>query len=279
MSAARTMDPPHQEPDHASHREPRAARVKAKAGYRPEVQGLRALAVLMVVTYHVWLGRVSGGVDIFLLISAFLLTLSFVRKVESGKPLRLLSHWLHLFKRLIPAAVVVILGVLAGTWLVIPQSRWPDVLNEAWASLLYRQNWLLAETAVDYYAQDHAGASPLQHFWSLSIQGQVFILWPLIFAGAALVWRILQRRRNVSYRLVLIVAFGGIFIASLIFSVDQTATNQAYAYFDTRTRLWEFALGSLLALSLPYLKPGKAFRVVLGWAGLVGMPPRWCLPC
>lgn len=265
------MDPPHQEPDHESTREPRAARVKAKAGYRPEVQGLRALAVLMVVTYHVWLGRVSGGVDIFLLISAFLLTLSFVRKVESGKPLRLISHWLHLFKRLIPAAVVVILGVLAGTWLVIPQSRWPDVLNEAWASLLYRQNWLLAETAVDYYAQDHAGASPLQHFWSLSIQGQVFILWPLIFAGAALAWRILQRRRNVSYRLVLMVAFGGIFIASLIFSVDQTATNQAYAYFDTRTRLWEFALGSLLALSLPYLKPGKALRVVLGWAGLAAM--------
>lgn len=268
------MEPPHREPDHQSHqshREPRAARVKAKAGYRPEVQGLRALAVLMVVTYHVWLGRVSGGVDIFLLISAFLLTLSFVRKVEGGKPLRLVSHWLHLFKRLIPAAVVVILGVLAGTWLVIPQSRWPDVLNEAWASLLYRQNWLLAETAVDYYAQDHAGASPLQHFWSLSIQGQVFILWPLIFAGAALVWRILQRRRNVSYRLVLMVAFSGIFIASLIFSVDQTATNQAYAYFDTRTRLWEFALGSLLALSLPYLKPGKALRVVLGWAGLAAM--------
>ena len=68
----------------------------------------------MVVTYHVWLGRVSGGVDIFLLISAFLLTLSFVRKVESGSPLKLVSHWLHLFKRLLPAAVVVILGVLIG---------------------------------------------------------------------------------------------------------------------------------------------------------------------
>ena len=67
--------------------------------YRPEVQGLRALAVLMVATYHIWLGRVSGGVDVFLLISAFLLTLSFVRKVESGKPLRLIRHWLHLYQR------------------------------------------------------------------------------------------------------------------------------------------------------------------------------------
>lgn len=246
-----------------------------KKNYRPEVQGLRALAVLMVVTYHVWLGRVSGGVDIFLLISAFLLTLSFVRKVESGSPLKLISHWLHLFKRLLPAAVVVILGVLAGTWAILPQSRWPDVLDQAWASLLYRQNWLLADSAVDYYAQDHSGASPLQHFWSLSIQGQVFILWPLVFAGAALLHRVLhralRRRTAISYRLIVALAFGAIFVASLAYSVDQTATNQAYAYFDTRARLWEFALGSLLALAVPYLKPGKILRVVLGWAGIVAM--------
>ncbi|GAP55485.1 putative peptidoglycan O-acetyltransferase YrhL, partial [Arthrobacter sp. Hiyo6] len=243
----------------------------AGTGYRPEVQGLRALAVLMVVTYHVWLGRVSGGVDIFLLISAFLLTLSFMRKVESGKPLRLISHWLHLFKRLLPAAVVVILGVLVGTWAILPQSRWPDVLEQAWASLLYRQNWLLADSAVDYYAQDHSGASPLQHFWSLSIQGQVFILWPLVFAGAALLRKAVRRWTSISYRQLATLAFGAIFVASFIYSVDRTATNQAYAYFDTRARLWEFALGSLLALALPYLKPGKILRVVLGWAGVAAM--------
>ncbi|WP_091563209.1 acyltransferase family protein [Arthrobacter sp. ok362] len=247
-----------------------------KTSYRPEVQGLRALAVLMVVTYHVWLGRVSGGVDIFLLISAFLMTLSFTRKVESGAPLRLLSHWLHLLKRLLPAVVVVILGVLAGTWAILPQSRWPDVLEQAWASLLYRQNWLLADTAVDYYAQDHSGASPLQHFWSLSIQGQVFVLWPLIFAGTALLSRLLRRwtgkdQAPLRYRSLLAVAFAAIFTVSLAYSIQQTATNQAHAYFDTGARLWEFALGSLLALALPYVKPGKILRVVLGWAGLVAM--------
>ncbi|WP_045729636.1 acyltransferase family protein [Pseudarthrobacter chlorophenolicus] len=244
------------------------------ASFRPEVQGLRALAVLMVVAYHVWLGRVSGGVDIFLLISAFLLTLSFVRKAETGRPFGLLGHWLHLFKRLLPAAVVVILGVLAGTWLILPQGRWPQILDQAWASLLYRQNWLLADTAVDYYAQDHAGASPLQHFWSLSIQGQVFILWPLIFAAAAGILAALRRLpacAGLTYRGLLGVGFGAIFAVSLAYSIEQTASNQAYAYFDTRARLWEFALGSLLALALPYLKPGRALRVVLGWAGLVGM--------
>jgi peptidoglycan/LPS O-acetylase OafA/YrhL len=229
----------------------------------------------MVVTYHVWLGRVSGGVDIFLLISAFLMTLSFARKVENGRPLRLLNHWLHLLKRLLPAVVVVVLGVLAGTRLILPQSRWPDVLDQVWASLLYRQNWFLAENAVDYYAQDHSGASPLQHFWSLSIQGQVFVLWPLVFGGVALLLRLLRRRTRwgarLGYPALLAAAFGAIFVVSLVFSIEQTATNQSAAYFDTRARLWEFALGSLLALALPYLRPGKWLRVALGWTGLAAM--------
>lgn len=250
-------------------------RTTTKPGFRPEVQGLRALAVLMVAAYHIWLGRVSGGVDVFLLISAFLLTLSFTRKLENRKPLRLLQHWLHVFKRLLPAVVVVILAVLAGTWALIPQSRWPDVLTEAWASLTYRQNWQLAAFAVDYYAQQHEDASPLQHFWSLSVQGQVFILWPLIFAGAALLQPQLAKwfpeRRALGHRQLLFVAFGAVFVASLVFSIEQTYSNQAYAYFDTRARLWEFALGSLLALALPYLKPGRRLRVFLGWAGLAAM--------
>ncbi|WP_220126190.1 acyltransferase family protein [Pseudarthrobacter sp. B4EP4b] len=253
---------------------PGASTRSRKPTFRSEVQGLRALAVLMVVAYHVWLGRVSGGVDIFLLISAFLLTLSFVRKAEAGRPFGLVAHWLHLFKRLLPAAVVVILGVLAGTWLILPQSRWPQVLDQAWASLLYSQNWLLADTAVDYYAQDHAGASPLQHFWSLSIQGQVFILWPLVFAGTAGLLVLLRRIpacAGITYRGLLAVVFGTVFAWSLAYSVEQTATNQAYAYFDTRARLWEFALGSLLALALPYLKPARGLRVMLGWAGLAAM--------
>ncbi|TVU65486.1 acyltransferase [Paenarthrobacter nitroguajacolicus] len=250
-------------------------RTTTKPGFRPEVQGLRALAVLMVAAYHIWLGRVSGGVDVFLLISAFLLTLSFTRKLENRKPLRLLQHWLHVFKRLLPAVVVVLLAILAGTWALIPQSRWPDVLTEAWASLTYRQNWQLAAFAVDYYAQQHVDASPLQHFWSLSVQGQVFILWPLIFAGVALLQPRLAtwfpQRKAVGHRQLLFVAFGAVFVASLVFSIEQTYSNQAYAYFDTCARLWEFALGSLLALALPYLKPGRRLRVVLGWAGIAAM--------
>ena len=235
--------------------------------YRPEVQGLRALAVLLVVVYHVWLGRVSGGVDIFLLISAFLLTGSFVRKAEAGRALALGRYWLHLFKRLLPAVVVVLLAVLTAAAFLLPASSWPDVIGQSWSSLFYVQNWTLANNAVDYLAADHSAASPLQHFWSLSVQGQVFILWPLIFAAALPVAKLFRR----SYRSVLAVIFGAIFAASLVFSIWETNTNQAYAYFDTRTRLWEFALGSLLALALPYLRLSRRLRILLGWVGVAAM--------
>ncbi|WP_315913038.1 acyltransferase family protein [Arthrobacter sp. lap29] len=235
--------------------------------FLPEVQGLRALAVLMVVSYHVWFGRISGGVDVFLLVSAFLLTGQFTRKLESGKALELLKYWVHLFKRLLPMVVVTLLAVLGATYVFLPESRWSSIFGQAWASLFYYQNWFLASEAVDYYATDHSVASPLQHFWSLSIQGQIFILWPLVFAVAGLI----ARTFRLKIRLLLIYIFGAILASSLTFSIITTHTNQTFAYFDTRARLWEFALGSLLGLVLPYLRLGRSARILLGWLGVVAM--------
>lgn len=232
-----------------------------------EVQGLRALAVLMVVAYHVWFGRISGGVDIFLLISAFLLTGQFTRKLESGRGLELGKYWAHLFKRLLPLVVITLLLTLLGVYLLLPETQWKSMFGQTWASLFYYQNWFLAAESVDYYAADHSTASPMQHFWSLSIQGQIFILWPLIFALAALVARVAKLR----IRALLMYMFGAVFLTSLVFSIATTHSNQTFAYFDTRARLWEFALGSLLALFLPYRNFNRAVRVFLGWLGIVGM--------
>lgn len=234
---------------------------------RHDIDGLRALAVLLVVVYHIWLGRVSGGVDVFLMLSAFFLTMSFTRRLETGGGLALGRYWVRTFKRLLPASVVVLLAVLVGTFLLLPATQWPTIWQQTWASLFYVQNWQLAATAVDYYAPHGALVSPLQHFWSLSVQGQVFILWPLLFALVALVVRFTRLRP----RPVLIAVFGMIFVASLAFSIIETAQAQDLAYFDTRTRLWEFALGSLVALALPFVRmPGWA-RVVLGWGGLIAL--------
>ncbi|MBN9156313.1 acyltransferase family protein [Microbacterium sp.] len=236
-------------------------------GYRRDIDGLRAVAILLVVVYHVWVGRVSGGVDVFLMISAFFLTGSFVRRMDAGKPLAIGSFLLSRFRRLMPAASVVLAATLGACWLLLPQTAWPQLWKEGWASLGYVQNWVLAGDGVDYYAHDSALASPLQHFWSLSVQGQVFVLWPLLFLVGVPIVRWTRR----SATLVMSVLFGLVFAGSLAFSIWETADLQTFAYFDTRARLWEFAAGSLLALALPRVRLPRILRAVLGWLGLVGL--------
>ncbi len=230
--------------------------------------------------YHIWLGRVSGGVDVFLFLSAFFLTGTFVRRLESGRPLGVPRYWLHTFKRLLPPAAVTILLTLAGTAAFLPSSLWPTVMQEAVASAAYVQNALLVFLQVDYHARDAGGASPLQHFWSLSVQGQAFVVWPLLFL---LVVR--RSRRGKSVRRPLIVLMLLIGAASLTWSVISTQTQQQVAYFDTAARMWEFAAGSLLALALPVIdrltgarRPEegglprlRTVRALAGWTGIAAL--------
>lgn len=237
------------------------------ATFRVDLQGLRALAVLLVMCYHIWFSKVSGGVDIFLMLSAFFLTSSTARRMSRGERPKLITGWLHRFSRLIPQAVTVIITVIVASWIILPSSRWLELIDQSRASFLYKQNWYLANHQVDYYAFNTDSASPLQHFWSLSVQGQIFILWPAVLAFSALIWKLFFKR--FSFAWVAGAVFTLIFIGSLAFSIDITANSQQVAYFHTGARLWEFALGSLLALALPWLTtlPEKIRRVA-GWLGL-----------
>ncbi len=234
--------------------------------YRPDVDGLRAVAILLVVSYHVWFGRVSGGVDVFLMLSAFFLTRGFVRRMVGPSPVRPVAHLLGIFRRLLPAAAVTLVGVLATVWLVYPETMWRPVWEQTWASLTYTQNWLLAVDAVDYYARSQA-LSPLQHFWSMSVQGQAFVLWVALLALCQ--W--IVRRRGWSPDRVVAVVFGAVFVISFLYSVVRTETAQQAAYFDTGARLWEFAAGSLLVVALPRLRLGRLLGAVIGWGGLAGL--------
>lgn len=181
--------------------------------------------------------------------------------------LELPRFWLRRFRRLLPAAVITLVGVLIAAHVVFPPADWADIWRQTWGSLFYVQNWVLAFGEVDYYAEAGFVPSPLQHFWSLSVQGQVFILWPVI------IWvvMLLLGTRTERARLWLFTVFAVVFVASLWFSVVETATSQQFAYFDTRTRLWEFAAGSLVALALPKLHIGRVTRAILGWGGVVGI--------
>ncbi|QVQ55057.1 acyltransferase [Spiractinospora alimapuensis] len=244
--------------------DPAAARPRAQ--HRPEIEGLRAVAVILIVAYHVWLGRVSGGVDVFLLLTGFLITGSLVRTVERDGWIRFSAFWGRLLARLTPPVGVVLLGVLVATALWLPESRWRDVIADTVAAALYVENWHLATNAVDYLARDDA-VSPLQHFWSLSIQGQFYLLWPLLVTLVV----VLARWRGWSPRTAIGAALSVVLLVSLTYSVWSTAVDQTWAYFDTGARLWELALGGLLSLALPLLSLPVRPRVVLGWLGLAGL--------
>ena len=234
-------------------------------GHRPEIDGLRAIAVLLVAVHHIWLGRVSGGVDVFLMLTGFLITGSLVRAAERGR-IRYGAFLARLATRLVPTAVLVIGVTLVATRFLLPEIRWRDTIAEGVASALYHENLYLALGSVDYLARDD-GTSLFQHFWSLSIQGQFYLLWPLPI-GLALWW---ATRRGTSPRRSLVIVLGAVFTVSLAYSVHITRSDQAWAYFDTGARLWEFALGGLLALFPPHLNPAKSLRVLIGWAGLTAL--------
>ena len=241
-----------------------------RRAFRPEIQGLRAFAVLLVAAYHVWFGRVSGGVDVFLLISAFLMTTSFVDRIQRGAALgwrEVTRYWVHVFKRIVPLAVVTVVLTLLGSRLFLGADRWVPAIREAFAVLFYGENWYSIGHAVDYYASDSGAASPFRHFWSLSIQGQIFLVWPLLFCLTSLMVRRLQARA----RRILALMFLAIFLGSLAYSVHQTAVDQSGAYFNTWARLWEFALGSLLAIVCTRITVRGSLAAVLSWTGLVAI--------
>ncbi|RSM53192.1 acyltransferase [Amycolatopsis sp. WAC 01376] len=233
--------------------------------FRPEIQGLRALACVLVVVYHVWLGRISGGVDAFFLISGFLVTGQLYRAAARGK-IEYRPMWGRMIKRLFPAALTVLLLVVAASMVLLPQNRWFQTIKEVVASALYVENWQLAADSTDYFAQ-HNSASVVQHFWSLSIQGQFYVVWPLLVGLVLLV----ARRTRGDVRPMLLGVLGTVFAASLAYSVWLTAVDQPLAYFDSLTRVWEFALGGLLALVLDRVSVPRPARVVFGWAGVAGL--------
>jgi peptidoglycan/LPS O-acetylase OafA/YrhL len=233
--------------------------------FRPELQGLRALAVVLVVVYHVWLGRISGGVDVFFLISGFLITGQLYRARSRGR-IEFRPLWGRMIKRLFPAALTVLVGVIAVSLLLLPEYRWFQTIREVVAAALYAENWQLASDSVDYFAQ-HNGASLVQHYWSLSIQGQFYVVWPLLVALVGLI--AVRVRLDLWWSLLATMAIA--FTGSLAFSVYLTAANQPLAYFHSATRIWEFALGGLLALVIDRVALPRPVALLLGWVGVVGI--------
>ncbi|KHS53859.1 acyltransferase family protein [Brevibacterium linens] len=247
---------------------PQRSSAPKPSGFRSDIQGLRALAVGIVLLYHLWPDRFVGGfvgVDVFFVISGFLITSHLIK----SPPQRwgdVAKFWARRVRRLLPASLLVLFLVGITTFLVAPQSIWADTGRQILSAGLYVVNWDFAISSVDYLAADNA-PSPVQHFWSLSVEEQFYFVWPMIIGLAFLVGTKLGRSKKFVGFTVL-----GIFLASFVFSVWYTANEPAMAYFITPTRMWELATGGLVAVFVLYVRPERLpFSSVLGWIGLAGI--------
>ncbi len=216
---------------------------------RTDVQALRAIAVMSVVLFHLWPNRLPGGfvgVDVFFVISGYLITSHLVREVDKTGRLRLGRFWAARARRLLPASLLALLVTAVAVIVVVPRSQWNQFLSEVIASASYVQNWLLAANAVDYLAADNP-PSPAQHFWSLSVEEQFYVALPLLLCLAIVIGKVVAVPRMRLVAAVLVV----VSLASFGYCLYLTAVNPGVAYFSTFTRMWEFGLGGLASFAAP----------------------------
>ena len=250
--------------------------------FEPHIQGLRAIAVLLVVIFHIWPGRLTGGyigVDVFFVISGFLITGQLVREISATGRVRLGTFWAKRARRLLPASILVIIVSAILCLTLMPISSMPTNVRELLAATFYVENWALVASSTDYLAGGHESIA--QHYWSLSLEEQFYVIWPLLLLLAA--WIGLRavggrrrgdfayvagrpeiaRRRAILWTVVIVA------IASYAASIVLTEVLGPPAYFTTYTRMWEFAVGALIAL-LPALRPNARWlSAILGWGGVL----------
>lgn len=249
-----------------------SAAVPSTTTVRPEIQALRAVAVAAVVLHHGWPAVAPAGymgVDVFFVVSGYLITALLLREVDRTGTLSLKDFYVRRARRILPAAMVVLVAVSAATLAFAPYRDWFAYFREIVASALYVENWRLAiDSQVPAFAD--LESTPVQHFWSLSVEEQFYLLWPLLMLAA--VW--LVHRRHGSLKVTLALVLGTVTLASFAWSIALTAADHNLAYFSTFSRGWEFGVGGLLALLATSVRGFSAdrwqvTRSLASWAGLV----------
>lgn len=213
-------------------------------GFRRDIQGLRALAVVLVVCDHAGVPGCRGGfvgVDMFFVISGFVITGLLLRQPRHILWRTLADFYSRRIRRIVPAATVVLMATVVVAYLTLGHRMDPTLLGDVRWAALFAGNFRLIETGANYFVP---GLSPslVTHFWSLAVEEQFYLTYPLLFIAAS--WFGSERTRRLTLALVLVV--GG--VASLAWSVHETPLNAVVAYYSPFTRFWELALGSLVAL-------------------------------
>jgi peptidoglycan/LPS O-acetylase OafA/YrhL len=231
------------------------------SGFRGDIEGLRAVAVALVLAYHAGLPFFSGGyigVDVFFVVSGFLITGLVVREIDLTGSLDLAAFYARRARRLVPAALLVIAVTVVAAALILPPLRVPDVTADGAAAALYASNLRFAAQATDYL-QAELDPSPLLHYWSLGVEEQFYLFWPILLLATA---RILGAARIGA----VIVAVG---LGSFVLGLVLTEIAAPWAFFSLPARAWELALGGAIAIGAGRI--AAIPRGVAAAAGAVGL--------
>jgi len=236
--------------------------------YRHDLDGLRGVAIVLVAVFHVWFGRVSGGVDVFLALSGFFFGGRLLRAaLTPGTSMSPVTEVTRLVRRLLPALVVVLAASAVLTILVQPETRWETFADQSLASLGYYQNWELALTASDYLRAGET-VSPLQHIWSMSVQGQFYIAFLLLILGFTLALRRMVGRH---LRVALVVLLTILTVASFVYAVIAHNADQTTAYYNSFARAWELLLGALAGAVVGRVRAPMWLRTLIATVALAAI--------
>jgi peptidoglycan/LPS O-acetylase OafA/YrhL len=232
-------------------------------GFRPEIQAIRAVSITLVVAGHLWPTRFPGAVtalDAFFVVSGYLIGAQLIREIERTGSVRITRFYARRVRRLLPAASLVLVCVVVAAFFLVPRTRWTDYAHEVMASALYGENWLLVPDFSGVI--DPADFTAVTHYWSLSLEEQFYLCWPWVLL-------LLFMLRAPWARFTGLAVLG---LASLALSVYVTAVAKGPAYLVTPVRVYEFVIGTMLALGgtrfvLP--KATAAAASLLGWAAIL----------
>ncbi|MGQ5261635.1 acyltransferase family protein [Micromonospora sp. ZYX-F-536] len=230
---------------------------------------MRAVAVLLVLLGHAGVRHLPGGfvgVDVFFVISGFLITGLLLHELDQRGRLSLTDFYARRAKRLLPAAATVLVATLLLTYFLLPRGRWSTTAWDVIASACYAMNWRMAGQSLDYVAANDA-PSIAQHFWSLAVEEQFYLVWPLLLI--ALGW--IARRRGRGSRGLYLAGLALIALPSFAWALRVSPTDPS-AYYVTTTRMWELALGGAVAVGATWLnRSPRLVAVPLAWGGLIAV--------